>query len=102
MVVGLALDAPINFTSNILRMKVYSPRVGAKVLLKLENLANGNLNYEREVLTTVANGWEDLSFDFSGRNTGNTYQRVVLIFDNGIMGDGSANFTFHFDDIRVN
>lgn len=98
----IALDAPINFTSNILRMKVYSPRVGAKVLLKLENLANGNLNYEREVLTNVAGGWEDLSFDFSGRNTANTYQRVVVIFDNGIMGDGSANFTFHFDDIRVN
>jgi hypothetical protein len=98
----IALDAPVNFTSNILRMKVYSPRVGAKVLLKMENLANGNLNYEREVLTTVANGWEDLSFDFSGRNTSNTYQRVVVIFDNGTMGDGSANFTFYFDDIRVN
>ncbi len=98
----IALDAPINFTSNIMRMKVYSPRVGAKVLLKLENFANGNLNYEREVLTTVANGWEDLSFDFSGRNTSNTYQRVVVIFDNGTMGDGSANFTFYFDDIRVN
>jgi hypothetical protein len=98
----IALDAPINFTSNIMRMKVYSPRVGAKVLLKLENFANGNLNYEREVLTTVANGWEDLSFDFSGRNTSNTYQRVVVIFDNGTMGDGSANYTFYFDDIRVN
>ena len=98
----IALDAPINFTSNTMRMKVYSPRVGAKVLLKLENFANGNLNYEREVLTTVANGWEDLSFDFSGRNTANTYQRVVVIFDNGTMGDGSANFTFYFDDIRVN
>lgn len=98
----IALDAPINFTSNIMRMKVYSPRVGAKVLLKLENFANGNLNYEREVLTTVANGWEDLSFDFSGRNTSNTYQRVVVIFDNGTVGDGSANYTFYFDDIRVN
>ncbi|MBS4043020.1 MAG: hypothetical protein KGZ59_04330 [Chitinophagaceae bacterium] len=98
----IGLDAPINFTSNIMRMKVYSPRVGAKVLLKIENNTNGALNYEKEVLTTVANGWEDLTFDMSGRNTANTYQKVVIIFDLGTMGDGSPNFTFYFDDIRLN
>ncbi len=98
----IGLDAPMNFTSSIMKMKVYSPRVGAKVLLKIENQTNGALNFEKEVLTTVANGWEELTFDMSGRNTGNTYQKVVLIFDLGTMGDGSANFTFYFDDIRIN
>ncbi len=98
----IGLDAPINFTSNIMKMKVYSPRVGAKVLLKIENQTNGALNFEKEVLTTVANGWEELTFDMSGRNMANTYQKVVLIFDLGTMGDGSPNFTFHFDDIRIN
>ncbi len=97
----IQLDAPINFSgSKILKMKVYSPRVGAKVLLKVENAANGALNAEREVLTTVANGWQELSFDFTGINLANTYQKVVVIFDNGIMGDGSANYTFLFDDIK--
>ena len=98
----IGLDAPINFTSNIMKMKVYSPRVGAKVLLKIENQSNGALNFEKEVSTTVANGWEELTFDMSGRNTANTYQKVVLIFDLGTMGDGSSNFTFYFDDIRIN
>ena len=83
-------------------MKVYSPRVGAKVLLKVENLTNGGISFEKEVLTTVANAWEDLTFDFSAINTANSYQKVVLIFDNGTAGDGTANYTFLFDDIRLN
>jgi hypothetical protein len=85
-----------------MKMKVYSPRVGAKVLLKVENLTNGGISYEKEVLTTVANAWEELTFDYSAINTANTYQKVVLIFDNGTAGNGSANFTFLFDDIKQN
>jgi hypothetical protein len=27
---------------------------------------------------------------------------VVVIFDLGTVGDGSANFTFYFDDITLN
>lgn len=97
----IALGAPINFTDNkIFRMKVYSPRVGAKVLLKVENLTNGGISFEKEVQTTVANAWEDLAFDYRTINTSNSYQKVVLIFDLGIVGDGSANFTWLFDDIR--
>ncbi|MBE2230452.1 MAG: hypothetical protein IAE96_07420 [Chitinophagaceae bacterium] len=97
----LTLSLPMDFSNKIFRMKVWSPRVGAKVLLKVENSANSAQNYEKEVLTTVANAWEDLVFDYTGINTGNSYNRVVLIFDNGTPGDGSANFTFYFDDIRL-
>jgi len=82
-------------------MKVWSPRVGAKVLLKVENSANPAQNYEKEVLTTVANGWQELTFDYTAINTANNYDRIVIIFDNGTMGDGTANFTFFFDDIKL-
>ncbi len=99
----IALDNPISFaTSTTFKMKVFSPRVGAKVLLKVENLTNGAISYEKEVLTTTANAWEDLTFDYSAINTANSYQKIVLIFELGTMGDGSANFTFLFDDIRLN
>jgi hypothetical protein len=98
----ITLGAPIDFSANkVFRMKVFSPRVGAKVLLKVENLTNGGINFEKEVATTVANTWEDLVFNYSTINTANTYQKIVLIFDLGIVGDGSANFTFLFDDIRL-
>ena len=98
----IGLGGSIDFSANkIFRMKVYSPRVGAKVLLKVENAANGGISFEKEVATTLANTWEDLAFDFSAINTANTYEHIVLIFDNGTQGNGSANFTFLFDDIRL-
>ncbi|RCH55701.1 hypothetical protein DJ568_07395 [Mucilaginibacter hurinus] len=99
----LPLDHTVDFsTKKTFKMKVYSPRVGAKVLLKIENQTNGGINFEKEVLTTQANAWEELTFDYSAINTANTYQKLVLIFDNGTMGDGSANFTWFFDDITLN
>lgn len=98
----ITLDAPINFSTNkTFRMKVYSPRVGAKVLLKVENKNNAAQNFEKEVSTTVANTWEDLTFDYAAINTANPYHNIVIIFDNGTAGNGSANFTFYFDDIRL-
>lgn len=98
----ISLGTPIDFSSNkIFRMKVFSPRVGAKVLLKVENLTDGAISFEKEVATTVANAWEDLAFDYRSINTANSYQKVVLIFELGTVGDGSANFTFLFDDIRL-
>ena len=98
----LTLDGPMDFSTNkTFKMKVYSPRVGAKVLLKVENATDASKNYEKEVTTTVANSWEDLTFDYSAINTANSYEKIVLIFELGTMGDGSANFTFLFDDIRL-
>ena len=82
-------------------MKVFSPRIGAKVLLKVENLTNGGISFEKEVTTTTANAWELLTIDFSAINTANSYQKIVLIFDLGTMGDGTANFTYLFDDITL-
>jgi hypothetical protein len=98
----LTLSQPMDFSANkVFRMKVFSPRVGAKVLLKVENSANGGINFEKEVTTSIANAWEDLVFDYSGINAANVYDRIVLIFELGTPGDGSANFTFLFDDIRL-
>ena len=98
----ITLGEPIDFSANkVFRMKVFSPRVGAKVLLKVENATNGGISFEKEVATTVANAWEDLVFDYNAINTANSYQKVVLIFELGTVGDGSSNFTFLFDDIRL-
>ncbi len=98
----MTLMDPINFSANkVFRMKVFSPRVGAKVLLKVENLTNGGIFFEKEATSTVANAWEDLAFDFRAINVTNAYHKVVLIFDLGTAGDGSPNFTWLFDDIRL-
>ncbi|HMO61370.1 MAG TPA: hypothetical protein PKC39_00555 [Ferruginibacter sp.] len=98
----ISLSEPIDFSANkIFRMKVFSPRVGARVLLKVENATDGAISFEKEATCTVANTWEDLVFDYTAINTANAYHKVVLIFELGTPGDGSANFTFLFDDIRL-
>jgi hypothetical protein len=101
----ISLSNPINFAgaaNKQFKVKVYSPRIGAKLLLKVENKNNSALSYEKEVATTTANTWETLTFDYSAINLANAYQNIVFIFDLGTMGDGSANYTFYFDDITLN
>ncbi len=99
----LTLDHSIDFSvKRTFKVKVYSPRAGAKVLLKVENLTNGGISFEKEMTVNTANTWEELTFDYSAINTANTYQKVVLIFDSQTMGDGTANFTWLFDDISLN
>lgn len=94
----LTLSAPLDFsTNNTFKMKVYSPRVGCPVLFKLEQ--PGVTSTERTATTTVANAWEELSWDFSGA-TSNIYTDLTFIYDLGVMGDGSANFTFYQDEIQ--
>lgn len=96
----IALDSPIDFsTNNAFTMKVYSPRAGVPVLFKIENDNDGGINIGKTANTTVANAWETLTFDFTGAAS-NTYSKLVFIFEEATMGDGTANWTFLFDDIE--
>ncbi|GAB1348687.1 hypothetical protein MASR1M107_08990 [Ignavibacteriales bacterium] len=98
----IAMAGDIDFSVNkMFKVKVYMPRVGAKLLLKVENNDNSGIAFEKEVTGTVQNGWEELTFDFSTINTANTYRKVVFIFDLGTVGAGGANFTYYFDEIRL-
>lgn len=93
--------------STIFKMKVWSPRVGVPVLLKLEKGAEPpNTQFiEQTATTTVANTWEELSYDFTGMTPADGsldgLTKLVLIFENGTMGDGSADWTFYFDDVYL-
>ncbi|MFT6499926.1 MAG: hypothetical protein ACJASQ_000033 [Crocinitomicaceae bacterium] len=98
----IEMTNPIDFTTNkIFKMKVYSPFAGARVLLKVENSTNGGIFFEKEDTSTVANAWEELTFDFTAINTADSYQKIVLIWELGVMGDGTANSTYLFDDIEL-
>ena len=57
---------------------------------------------EITVATTVANQWETLTFDHSGIDLNIDWYNMVLIMDNGTVGDGSANYTIFLDDITIN
>ena len=93
----LTLNQKINFASQpYFTMKVFSARAGVPVLLKMEGDVGPS-----EVLTstTVANGWETLTWNFTGKPS-NVYNKLVFMFDFGTVGNGSANSTFYFDDVN--
>jgi hypothetical protein len=93
----LTLSQKINFaTLSTFSMKVYSPKAGMPVLLKMEgDVAPTQVSTN----TTQANKWETLTWDFAGKQS-NVYNKLVLMFDFGTTGDGSSNSTFYFDDIN--
>lgn len=94
----IELSNPINFSvMKKIKMKVWSPQAGIIVKMKLENLANANTNIEKDQTLTLANGWQELTFDFTGISLTNTYQRVVVFFNFGVAGNGT---TYFFDDIK--
>lgn len=98
----ITLVDPIDFSkTKIINMKVWSPKAGITVLMKLQTLTaapDDPTNIEVSAISTVTNGWEELSFDFSSVDTANEYVNLVLFLDFGQVGDGT---TYYFDDIKL-
>ena len=93
----ITLDEPIDFSEmESFRMKVWSPAVGVTVKFKLENLDNADINYEVDAVTTVANEWEYLTYNFAGADLSQSYSKVILFFNFDVNGNGD---TYYFDDI---
>lgn len=97
----LELGSAIDFsTYNSIKMKVWSPVSGIVVKLKLENLNNdASLNREIDVVNTVANAWEELTFTFPGIVNANNYKRVVFFFN---FNNNGAGESYYFDDVKLN
>jgi hypothetical protein len=76
------------------------------VRLKLEDANDATKSVETEVLTTLANGWQTLSFDFAQQaagtaafNNAHTYNKASVFFDFSVAGSGQ---TYYFDDLAYN
>lgn len=94
----MQLGGPIDFDANDqLALKVWSPKSGIIVKLKVENSANPDINFEVDITNTMTNSWEELIYDFSAIDKSQAYDRVVVFFDFDNPGDGSD---YYFDDIR--
>jgi beta-glucanase (GH16 family) len=95
----ITLASPVNFATNkIVKVKVFSPVAGKKLLLKFEG---AGATFEKEsVGITTANVWQELTFDFTGvAGVNNLNNKIVFIFDLGTQGNGSASSTYLFDDV---
>tara|TARA_A100001011_G_scaffold391469_1_gene477022 strand:+ start:161 stop:1480 length:1320 start_codon:yes stop_codon:yes gene_type:complete len=98
----IELDGYLDFSTNTtLNMRVLSPYPGLMVKFKIEGDVGefpSEPATERDAYTTATNEWEILSWDFSGEPS-DTFRKLVLMFDFGNVGDGTADSTFYFDDI---
>lgn len=94
----IVLDGPIDLsTDSRIEMQVWtSAPVGTNVTFKIEDGMGGFV--ELGGATTVSGEWETIGYDFAGAS--NTFNEVVFLFDLGNVGDGTANSTFYFDNIR--
>ena len=100
----ITLSENFDVSNPIVKAKVWSPRSGLNLLLKFEDATpwpNTVASAEVTATTTVANQWEELTFDFTGISGAIDFNNLVLIMDNGTQGDGSADYTIYVDDITT-
>ncbi|MBX0329808.1 family 16 glycosylhydrolase [Oscillochloris sp. ZM17-4] len=97
---------PFSATSTQMTVRVYSPDAGIPVRLKVEDAADNTHTVETEATTTVANGWETLTFDFASPASGTaalnlafTYNKVSIFFNFGTTGAAAGEKTYYFDDV---
>ena len=105
----------MNVTASLTRMtvRVWSPAIGLRIRAKAENATNPAQNHETNAttLTTVANAWETLTFDFAvasplfdGLPTNpfsatDTYNKLSFFLDYGTKTNTEPR-VFYLDDIR--
>ena len=98
---------PLTATETIITARVWSPEAGITVRLKLEESGDNTHTVETDAVTTKAQEWETLTFDFSNpaTNDGNPTNplNVEYVFDtlSVFMNFGSAGSseTYYFDDV---
>jgi hypothetical protein len=98
---------PFTATETKMSVRVYAPKAGIVVRMKVEDAADPTRSVEVEALTTKANAWETLTFDFAKQVAGTaalnlayTYNRLSIFFAFGTTGAGGGAGTFYFDDVK--
>ena len=99
---GLASAIPFSQGSETIGAIIYSPDSGITVRLKVENVSNGQISAEVDAVTSIANGWDTLTWDFSSPAAGsinysNTYGKIIIFYD--FLGTPALPKTYYLDDV---
>ncbi|MFT7588838.1 MAG: hypothetical protein ACI959_001051, partial [Limisphaerales bacterium] len=104
---GLANAIPITGSETTMSMRVYSPDAGIPVRLKIEDATDPTKSVETEAMTTVANAWETLTFDFANEAPGTaalnltyTFNQASVFFNFGTDGAIAGEKTYLWDDVE--
>jgi len=101
---GLIPAVPFEEGLTTMSMRVLSPEAGIPIIFKLEVWDDISITVETTSITTVANEWETLYFDFSNENPEtppldfeNAYNKPVVFFNYGTAGSDEV---YYWDDIE--
>lgn len=104
---GLANPIPFTVDATTMSVMVWSPTIGTPIRLKVEDATNNEVSVETEALTTVAEEWETLMFDFSNQAEGtaeinfdNSYNKVSIFFNFGTPGADAGEQTYFWDNVE--
>jgi hypothetical protein len=107
---------PFTATAKTMTARVYSPAVGVRVRLKVENASDDKITAETDAITTTSGAWEVLTFNFANPGTNppvgggptaaldpaQTYNKLSIFMDFGLGNGGGplpANRVYYADDI---
>ena len=97
---------PFTASATKLTVRVYSPKAGMPVRVKVEDAADDKRSVETEALTAKVNAWETLTFDFASPASGTaslnlafTYNKISIFFDFNKTGAAGGAGTYYFDDV---
>ena len=94
----LALTEEID-PSRLMTIQVWAPREATSLTLRIESSEDAGQHHEVEQVIPASGEWVELSYDFSGADEMVSYDSIALVFDDGTEGDGSADFTWYYDEI---
>ena len=98
---------PLTATETVMTVRVWSPEAGITVRLKLEESGDDTHTVETDAVTTKAQEWETLTFDFSNEatndgnptnplNTDYVFDKLSIFFN---FGSAGSSETYYFDDV---
>jgi hypothetical protein len=109
---------PFTATAKTMTLRVWAPAAGMKIRMKIEDASDVTHNCETDAATTVANGWQTLTFNFAVRAFNNndpsqitsdrcannnlllvsTINKATIFPNYGTAGEVAGDF--YFDDLK--
>ncbi|MCB1995832.1 MAG: hypothetical protein KDG57_08155, partial [Rhodoferax sp.] len=90
---------PVAADRRTISAEVYSPTAGIPMVLKLEGPDGANSG-DTQANETVVQGWQTLTWTFSGLDVSKTYNKIVLLPNLGTV-DAPPGQAYYFDTITL-
>lgn len=90
---------PLSATRRTITARVYSPKAGVPMVLKLEGPGGANSG-DTPASSAVVAGWQTLSWTFSTIDLSRSYDRIVMLPDLGTIAPATGE-AYYFDDLTL-